>query len=585
MLPAFVNELKNNRYFNHFIIVFTILIISILVYTVFHIYNISLEETKKSHQEKQFELAKSAASGISYYLDYLNEEMEDISKNSYPIKYLDQFYRSKASKGILKSIFQTNAIGNITYYSGEQIPAIITNAISDIIMNESNLLKGRPIYSDVYSTDERLNSDSLFFVILIQNSENNTYTKKTFLGYLISFDWLIKNFIEPLKLTKNDFAWIIDGKGRLIYHPHHEDMLFRSVSDFDENCNVCHASFDVQKSMLIRKSSIDEYQIIGEPTKIMAYVPIELNDNSWILAISTYLPSVISSVRNNFVSFFILSGIAIILIIFMSSILFTINFKRIKAEESEKFLEQSRAFQEKINHAAKLASIGELVDNVAHEINTPVGIISAETDVLFLQDCNAKNCCEELGIIKEQTRRISNYTRSLLNYSKRMPFLPDMNDINELLEECLFLLSPRIRANQIKITKNIPENIPKFMFDKGRIEQVIINRINNSIDAVKADKEIIISVSLNRMNEKDNGYDSIRISISDKGMGIPESNIDKIFEPFYSTKPNDQGTGLGLSISNAIIKRHNGKITVNSKKDNGTTFMIDLPFSNKFDLQ
>jgi signal transduction histidine kinase len=332
--------------------------------------------------------------------------------------------------------------------------------------------------------------------------------------------------------------------------------------------------------MLIKKTSVAEYHIIGEPKKIMAYVPIELNENFWILSISTYLPSVITNVSDNFLLFFLLSSVAIILISIMGFILYTINLKRIRAEESGRFLEESRSFQEKMNHAAKLASIGELVDNVAHEINTPTGIISAEADVLYLQECNPKNCCEELDIIKEQTRRIRNYTKSLLNYSRRMPFMPERNNIIELIDECIFLLSPRIRANQVHIVKNIENNIPEFIFDKGRIEQVIINILNNAIDSIDDQNEKTISVSLNEKTEIDSENKFIRIAIADRGIGIPVENIDKIFDPFFSTKSTDQGTGLGLSISKAIIKRHNGNLIVESKINEGTTFIVELPLKN-----
>ena len=138
----------------------------------------------------------------------------------------------------------------------------------------------------------------------------------------------------------------------------------------------------------------------------------------------------------------------------------------------------------------------------------------------------------------------------------------------------MFLLSPRIRANQIQIKKNISSKIPKFCFDRGRIEQVIINLLNNSIDAVREIKEINIDVSI---ETSDLGKKNVTISIKDQGSGISGEHIDKIFEPFYSTKSTDKGTGLGLSISKAIVKRHKGKIRVESKKNIGTTFIIELP--------
>ena len=89
-------------------------------------------------------------------------------------------------------------------------------------------------------------------------NDKSSGKESLYLGYLINFDWLISNYVEPLKLTEKDFAWILDDEGRLIYHPNHEEMLFRRIDDFDKSCQECHTSFDIQKQMLIRKSSIDE---------------------------------------------------------------------------------------------------------------------------------------------------------------------------------------------------------------------------------------------------------------------------------------------------------------------------------------
>lgn len=581
MIYQLINTLKKNKFFNHFIISLTLLIILILVYTTFQIYSVSLDETKKSHQAKQLELGKSAASGISNYLSFLNEELHYLARNNFSHEYFEEFYHLKTNKEILLSLIKLDNAGNSIFNFGKQIPQKIQDSITFLIKEKKEFQMGESVYSDVFSLNN--SNDSLFFVILIRSNNKDAFGETTYLGYLISFDWLIKNFIEPLKLTVNDFAWMLDNRGRLIYHPNHEEMLFRRVTEYDQTCGECHASFDKQEIMLTQKMGRGEYHIVGEPNKIMAYVPVELNGNYWILSISSYLPSVISTVKNNFVIFFALSGLAILLIVLMGLILFSINLKRIKAEESEKFMEQSRSFQEKINHAAKLASIGELVDNVAHEINTPTGIISAETDTLFLKNCNPKNCCEELDIIKAQTRRIRDYTRSLLNYSKRMPFLPEINDIKELIDECLFLISPRIRAHQIIIKKYFEEDIPKFRFDRGRIEQVIINLLNNAIDAVTLNKEIIIALSW-KIESKNGNSSNVELAITDYGMGIGKENINKIFDPFFSTKSADEGTGLGLSISNAIIKRHNGTLEVSSKVNSGSTFVIKLPINNNFDL-
>jgi len=256
--------------------------------------------------------------------------------------------------------------------------------------------------------------------------------------------------------------------------------------------------------------------------------------------------------------------------------LYYLNLKRARATEAQKHFQQVQKIQEKLDQAAKLASIGELVDSVAHEINTPTGIIATVTDGILLSDCAQMACAADLGVIKKQVRRIKTYTKSLLAFSRRMPFQPEPNDMIELIEECLFLVSPRIRANRVEVVRELPAAFPKFTFDRPRVEQVIINLLNNAIDFVEAPGRI--TLKLETVLETDSQEEKMAVlTISDNGKGIADADLPNIFEPFYSTKPLSKGTGLGLSISKSIIERHNGQIKIKTKQNQGTSFMIYLP--------
>ena len=192
-----------------------------------------------------------------------------------------------------------------------------------------------------------------------------------------------------------------------------------------------------------------------------------------------------------------------------------------------------------------------------------------------------------MNIIKNQTRRISKYTRSLLSYSKRIPFNPKNVKLNEILDECIFLLGHRFRAHNISIIKNYQDDLPKLNLDFGQMEQVFVNLLNNAVDAIKHSGEIIINVSIVIENSSLINYSTIEgldISISDSGHGIKSDVIDQIFEPFYSSKIPTMGSGLGLSITKAIIQRHGGKIEVTSSPGAGATFKIFLPFNFKEDM-
>jgi signal transduction histidine kinase len=375
---------------------------------------------------------------------------------------------------------------------------------------------------------------------------------------------------------------VLDGTGRLIYHPNHKEMLFRSIYDSTAECNTCHISFNTPKVMVAAKeSSTGEYSEIGdEPPKIIAYYPIEIQNQRWVLVISTFLPDVTTGLREKFSLFFILGFIILGVIIFFSLLVYFMNSKRIRAEEATRNLEQIQEFQEQLNQASKMASIGELVDTVAHEINTPAGIIAAHADALILRNNLSNEIADALSIIKKQTRRISDYTKSILNYSQSIPYHPEQINLEDLINECVFLLDHRFRAKKITVIKKIESKNVKAFADRRQMEQVLINLLNNSVAAIETGGKITVSLKkISSDYKKEDGIseDSINISVEDNGNGIPENHLQKIFNPFFSTKSKSEGTGLGLAITKAIIARHKGKIEVGSSVSVGTIFNIYLP--------
>jgi signal transduction histidine kinase len=161
-----------------------------------------------------------------------------------------------------------------------------------------------------------------------------------------------------------------------------------------------------------------------------------------------------------------------------------------------------------------------------------------------------------------------------------MPFHPELIDMEELINECVFLLDHRFRAKKIAVTKNIESKHQKVVADRRQMEQVFINLLNNAVAAIEIRGEI--TISLRKMPSHstpgvDKDEEKVLISVEDNGIGIPEDQLNKIFNPFFSTKSKTEGTGLGLAIAKAITIRHKGKIEVISKEGSGTIFNILLP--------
>ncbi len=563
----------------------TAIIALVFIFIIIKIYDYTLNDAKRSHQIQQMEMARAAISGISIYLNRLSGDMQLLS--DFPgvrnfdvgvIKTNTDLLFSHYKDRIIESIFIKDNKKHLVYNSGSSFPS---SFYDDPAFDTVSFSNDTPYYSHIKPLYDNDMTSGLFFVMLMPFASNSS-SQRGFIGYIVSFDLLVNKYVVPLKLGEKDFAWIMDGTGRLIYHPTHKNMLLRGITQISSKCSNCHQSFDVQKKMISGSGSYDEYVISNEPPKIMAYVPINLNGDKWVLAISTFLPEVTASLRDKFSLFFGLGIIILIVIFLLGYLLYFQTIRKVRAEEANLHMEQRQNFQEQLNHAAKLASIGELVDSVAHEINTPLGIISSYIDVFNLRNDIPQKYTEDFDVIKNQTKRISTYTRSLLDYSQRIPFDPKPEDIKLIIEECLFLLSPQFHSKKIRIVKNYKHIYPLIVIDKGQIEQVFINLFNNSVDAIESNGEIRIDITtedrnISTINKEEISF--IVISVKDNGCGIKSENLDRIFEAFYTNKSRGKGTGLGLSISRAIMLRHKGRIEVSSQAGKYTIFKLFLPIN------
>ena len=551
----------------YFIAAGIILLIILFLFLVNRIYSSTLEDAKKNHQLQQLEMAKSVAQGINFFIEHLVRDMKLLTHNPDVIKLplknefaSLKFFKENYDSTIIRTIFLTDSTGKIIFSTGNTLPHWSIEKIPTLasLINES---VSEYVFSDVMPDFIKDKTSPKSFLMIVRLPAENNFRTNHFIGYLVDFDILINRFIKPLKLSSEDFAWVLDGEGRLIYHPRHSEMLFKSILKTTDECSNCHVNFNTQNRMI--KSgvpSIDEYYVLGnEPDKIMAYVPVKLQNQTWIIAISTFLPKVTTGLRSRFQLFFILGLIILAVILTLGLLIYLLNLRRIRAEEANRNLEEIHQYREQLNQASKLASIGELVDSVAHEINTPAGIIAAHTDAILLEKNTDNDLKEELNIIRNQTRRISDYTRTLLTYSRLMPFKPEAIRIEDLIDECVYLIAHRLKSKKLQLSKSYDNSLPLILADKSQMEQVIMNILNNAIDALPDYGQIKIKTGKNTLDNDPVGSKKINgifVSIEDNGQGIKKENLSKIFNPFFSTKLDAQGTGTRV----VYFKNHSSKI-------------------------
>ncbi len=238
---------------------------------------------------------------------------------------------------------------------------------------------------------------------------------------------------------------------------------------------------------------------------------------------------------------------------------------------------QLKAIQEQLTHAQKMESVGRLAAGVAHEINTPLGIILGYAQLLLEDVEKDGQIYEDVVTLVKQTKICSKIVADLLKFSRSGKSIITEFDINKAIKEVLDMVEHTFSLNHV-IVEHVYDGTPLLMKgDKEKLKQVFINLLNNAFDAIKENGSICVDTGFGETQ------DEMQISISDTGIGIAKKDISKIFEPFYTTKAPDKGTGLGLSVTFGIIEEHNGTIKVFSpplsgnKKDGGTQFVVTLP--------
>jgi two-component system NtrC family sensor kinase len=236
--------------------------------------------------------------------------------------------------------------------------------------------------------------------------------------------------------------------------------------------------------------------------------------------------------------------------------------------------EQLKEFtRKKFMESERLALIGQLAANVAHELNNPLQGIVTYSHLLLERNSLDDPTKQSLQKIVVQANRSRDIIRGLLDFSRQRK--PDITlcNINNLLKEALSFFENQALMHNIRVTTQLYDELPFIVIDPSQVQRVFINMIVNAAEAMNGNGQLSISTI------HDKTRDCIEITFSDTGTGISEENLEKIFDPFFTTKETGHGVGLGLAISYGIIKEHGGMISVESEVGKGTTFNIRLPIS------
>ncbi len=252
-------------------------------------------------------------------------------------------------------------------------------------------------------------------------------------------------------------------------------------------------------------------------------------------------------------------------------------------KEKEQAYEELKSIQDRLVQMETLTAIGKLTAGLAHEIATPLNIISGRAEYLLSELGETDIRSENLKVIISQIERITELVKRLLTLASSEKTKIENVNINNVISDMLAFMERKIINTGINIETFLGDNLPSIKINQHRLQQVFINIISNSLDATHRGGKISLRTYL--IKEKPAGAvlepplqnSFICIEISDTGCGIEEKHLNKIFDPFFTTKKSGEGTGLGLAITKSIIEEYGGDIEVNSSVGKGTTFIIRLP--------
>jgi two-component system NtrC family sensor kinase len=533
------------------------------------------------------------AVGISFY--YFTTALENSSTHS--LERIVGDHRDMIDAFLLERKSDLELVANLFDFESIRRDHVIddmfdmlkikSNAFVDLGLFDSRGLHVK--YSGQYQLTGKIYKDEFWFREVM---EKGRYISDVFLGYRN-----VPHFIIAVKQGEGENAWVLRATIDTLYF----DRMVSSV-----RIGSSGEAYILNKTGIAqtgrRSGGVD---VMNEDPEFAAFPTLDsaihtflksdpqglkflyattwLKDQEWLLVVRQEKKDAFRFFYYALYASLIIMVVGIAIIVGMSFLMTEKLFTRIEQLGRDK-----KDLGNQLIRATQLAEVGEMAAGFAHEINNPLQIIKSEHALINSifedlfenkkigrEDQEILELQDSLSQIELQVSRCSDITRAILKFGRKNETRVQLLYPGEQIPEIIKMIEQRAAVEGIAVFQNIPEHLPGFMGDASQFQQVMLNLFNNAIDAIMeahpdAGGRLDIQAA-----EKDDKW--IEIRVADNGVGIQAEHIEKVFSPFFTTKPVGKGTGLGLSVCYGIIENFGGTMDVSSRVNDGTVFIITLP--------
>jgi two-component system sensor histidine kinase HydH len=584
-----------------------IVILSILFFTFWEQLNRKVEDILKSQfNQQQLELARKIADNVEAYFDFLESDLL-----AYPWRFqlvapdspgFDRYMQARLQKlhslGVLAIRWynQNGQLARVWREPHSAAPPGTAESLTPAMLAWVNTpqSKGRLYLGLVYRATQPPWQGRLVMPFLTGiYASPEASAPYGVLELLIDPLFIAGKVTAGVRSGATGYPWIIDQDGVFLAH-YEQDFIGQDALKVRKERNpklVFKGLRELQERLLKGEEGTGGYvsgwhrQRVGEMPKLAAYTPIsftkglirDITDvedparNLWGVAVVAPVAEVAGQVGEvSRQELFLVALFALaILLGTVSLIAVALRWNKSLAREVKLKTEELLTSQERLVRSERFAAIGEAAAYVSHEIKNPLIVIGGLARQVENKE-NEPSLKEKLHIIQSEVQRLENFLGDLRDFTRPATPVMQQININEVIHEVDTLMKEEAKNRGVNLVEQLDPHLPPLQADPNQMKQVLLNLVKNALEALDSGGQVILT-----SGAEDN---QVWFSIQDTGGGMPPEVLEKIFNPFFTTKK--KGTGLGLAVIHKIVSDHHGTVTVQSLPDQGTTFRVELPLAS-----